>query len=248
MLLCGLAPAVAAGPVTVGIRGGSGIPDLHDNGGNEMSAGYSSRVAPTFGGFVEYGFTPTFSVQAEFSFVGQGGRRDGLQPLLDAPGLPPGRYYANFKNTAKLNYLEIPVLAKYHFGGAQHLFVGAGPYVGFLLSAQSVTHGTSPIYTDAQGRSPLLLPLGPGGELVPVAGDFDQTMGTKGDLNSVNWGFQGGAGYGQEFGPGMLILDVRASLGLTNIQRDTAANGKSSTGDLVVALAYAVRLGGSGGR
>ncbi|MFD2870947.1 porin family protein [Mucilaginibacter ximonensis] len=35
----------------------------------------------------------------------------------------------------KLNYLTVPVLAKWHFGRTNNWYVDLGPYVGFLLSA-----------------------------------------------------------------------------------------------------------------
>ena len=44
-----LVTAASAAPITLGIHGGSSIPDLRDNGGNELSSGWSSRLAPSYG-------------------------------------------------------------------------------------------------------------------------------------------------------------------------------------------------------
>ena len=72
-------------PFTVGIRGGSSIPDLRDNsGGNELSTGWSSRVAPFAGVTAEWHLASPWSVQAELDYAPQGGQRDGLQPVTDA--------------------------------------------------------------------------------------------------------------------------------------------------------------------
>lgn len=248
LLLCCLASVASAGSVTVGVRGGSSIPNLHDNGGNELSKGWSSRVAPSFGIFADVALTPAFSVQGEVDYAAQGGKKDGMQPIitdLSALSVPQGMtLYARFKNVAKLNYLEIPVLAKYHFGIARRIFVGAGPYVGFLLSAKTVTSGQSSIYLDSNGEQPLTFPPGSPDEGAPVPPqDFGATTDGKADLHNFNWGIQGGAGVVQPLGPGVVSLDVRGGLGLANIQRDTATNGKDSTGNLVIALGYAVPLG-----
>jgi len=77
------------------------VPDLRDNGGNEISRGWSSRFAPFFGVSAELRVPGPWSLQAEVNYTGQGGRRNGLQPVTDAQlaqaagGLP---VYANFKN------------------------------------------------------------------------------------------------------------------------------------------------------
>jgi hypothetical protein len=248
LLSCCLASAALAGPVTLGLHAGSSIPDLRDNGGNELSRGWSSRVAPYFGASAEMAVSPTLSILAEVNYAAQGGKKEGLQPIitdLSAFGLPSDlTFYARFKNVAKLNYVEVPVLAKVRFGPANRAFVTLGPYVGFLLSAKTVTSGQSQIYTDAQGTQPLTNPpFDPEGQPLPPQ-DFGATTDGKADLHTLNWGVQAGAGYSRPFGPGLAVLEVRGGLGLTNIQRDTATNGKNVTGNLVVALGYALSVGG----
>lgn len=248
-LVCGLVSAASAGTVTFGGHAGSSIPNLRDNGGNDLSRGWSSRVAPYFGVYADVVVTPAFSVQAEVNYAAQGGKRDGLQPIITdtsqlpiAPGTP---LYARFKNIAKLDYVEIPVLAKFNFGAARNLFVDFGPYVGILVSAKTVTSGTSSIYLDAQGTQVLTLPDGApyfGAEVPPQ--DFGATTDGKADLHAFNWGLQAGAGVSRALGPGTACLEVRGGLGLANIQKDTATNGKNSTGSLVVALGYSFPIGG----
>jgi hypothetical protein len=244
LLLSCLVTVVRAGDVTIGVRAGSSIPDLRDNGGNELSRGWSSRLAASFGAFADLEIKPAFSVEAEVNYAGQGGKKDGLQPIItdvSALPVPPGTtLYADFKNVAKLNYLEIPVLASFHFGSARRFFARVGPYVGILLSAKTVTSGESTIYLDAKGEEPIMLV--PGGDPLPPQ-NFDATTDGKADLHNFNWGFQAGVGVVQPVGPGQVSLDVRGGLGLANIQRDTAVNGKNRTGDLVIALGYGVRLG-----
>lgn len=232
LLLCCLAPAVVAGPVTLGARLGSGVPNLHDNGGNVFSEGYSSRVAPYFGVYSTVRLSPRLSLQTELDYAAQGGKRYGQQPVnFDLPGMPPGIYYADFHTTAKLNYLEVPLLATYHLGGGRRFFVNLGPYVGFLLSASTETSGQSPIYADAEGTMP-----------VTPSQDLSSNNDIKNEVHDFNWGMQGGVGYERPLGRGLVRLDLRVGLGLTNIQKDPA-DGQNSTGSLVLALGYGVRLG-----
>jgi hypothetical protein len=229
-----LAGAASAAPITLGIHGGSSIPDLRDNGGNELSSGWSSRLAPAYGVSVELSAAGPWTLLAEVNVSGQGARRTGLQPLNDPTslGFPAGTpAYASFKNEEKLTYVEIPVMARYHLPAPFRPTLAAGPYVGFLTSAKNVTSGTSSVWLD-RAQTILATP--------PVS--FDATTDTKSDLRSFNWGVQAGFGAALPYGRGAITLDVRGGLGLTNIQKDSA-NGKNATGALTVALGYALPVG-----
>jgi len=73
------------------------------------------------GGFAEIKVSKKFAIQPEFLFSTQGTTIEG--------------YDGNSNNNVKLNYLNIPVLAKYYITDA--FSVEAGPQIGFLLSAKS---------------------------------------------------------------------------------------------------------------
>jgi hypothetical protein len=247
-LSCCLVSAASAAAATFGVHGGYSIPELHDNGGNEMSEGWSSRVAPFFGVSAEVGVTEALSVLTEVNYAAQGGKKNSMQPIItDTSQLPvaPGTMlWARFNNTAKLDYVEIPVLARYRFGAAHHLFADLGPYFGMLVSAKTVTSGTSSIYLDEAGTQVLTIPPGYPGEGMEIPPQpFDATTDAKAELHPYNWGFQGGVGMSQPLGPGIASLEVRGGLGLTNLQRDPA-NGKTGTGNLVVAMGYSLAFGG----
>ncbi|HXR82902.1 MAG TPA: hypothetical protein VN722_01220 [Hanamia sp.] len=53
----------------------------------------------------------------------------------------------------------IPVLAKFawnlHEGLPIKIYVDAGPFAGFLLSAHQITSGSSLVYADPQGQATL---------------------------------------------------------------------------------------------
>ena len=230
----------------VGLKGGISIPKLSGSGENEQSRDYKSRIAPNFGVFFELGVTDKFSVQPEINFAGQGGKRDGIQPVsAPLPGLPPlpggAFYYADFKNTAVLNYIEIPVLAKYKFGskGKPRIYINGGGFYGRLLNAKTKTEGSSTLYLDRDGRIPVLLPP-LGTPLPPIS--FDAKTDIKDDVNANNFGLTGGGGLEIPAGKNYFVIDARVSLGLLSIQKDTARNGNSKTGNLVISFGYAFNL------
>lgn len=234
----------AGAQVRVGIHGGLSVPDL-SGGNNIISEGYTSRLAPNFGITAEFGITNIFSIEPQVNFDGQGGQRNGVQPITST-SLPPlpsgGYYYANFKNSSILDYVEIPVLAKFTFGiGGFGIDVNAGPYVGFLLNATQKTSGTSPIYINQNG-TPLVMP-GPNGTYVPVpAQSFDASTNVKSSINEVNAGIDGGIGIILPVsGRSEISLDVRGLYGFSNIQK-YAQDGTSHTGNLLVSLGYSYDL------
>ncbi len=136
---------------------GPSVPDF-SGGSNEISQGYVFRLAPHSGITLEHDLSERFSIQPGIIVDGQGGQRNGLQPVTTTslPTLPSeGYYYANFKNAAILNYLEMPVPLRYNFGRREmHLRVNAGPYFGYLLSATQKTTGTSLICESNQCTAP----------------------------------------------------------------------------------------------
>lgn len=233
--------------VHVGVKAGISIPNLIGGGNEEITRDYKSRVASTFGGYVDIGVTKRFSVQAEVDYAMQGGRRNGIQPItMPIPGLPvlpAGSYFfADFKNTAKLNYIEIPVLFKYSWkrNSKPSLYVDAGPYFGYLLKATTVTRGSSTIYLD-KNKTPLLLP--PLGQPLPPV-SFNADTDVTSSLHRFNFGFTGGGGINFPLGGNYFFLDARASYGLTTLQKNTATDGTSRTGNLVISIGYAFKVKG----
>lgn len=226
----------------VGLKGGLSIPQLAGSQDNELTRDYKSRRAVNFGAFVDIGITERVSVQPEINFAGQGGKREGIQPVTqDLPGLPPlpggNFYYADFRNVAELNYLEMPVLLKYRFGNRDktRIYINGGVFYGRLLSAKTKTSGSSTLYLDPDGQFPVLLP--PNGDPLPPL-PFDATTDVKNDLNSNNFGFTGGGGVEIPIGKNYLLFDARVSRGIVRIQRDEM-NGDSKTGNVVVSIGWA---------
>lgn len=232
-----------ADQIQIGAQGGLSIPNIRD-GDNEFSRGYTSRKGPFFGLFVVFRLRPNFSLHAEVNYASQGGKREGMQPvIIDLPGLviPPGfMLYADFHNETILDYIEVPLLAELTWGRKPRFFINAGPYIGFLVRAKTITSGLSTLYIDSSG-TPLLVPpdLQP---LPPIP--FDAATDSKEDINDLSAGIAGGVGLAISAGPGELIFGVRFSLGLTNIQSDVETYGKNHTGAVVATIGYAYTLRG----
>ncbi len=79
----------------LGVHGGLSIPDLSGGNGNQLSTGYTSRLAANFGLQSEWHVYHRFSLQVELNYAGQGGQRNGIQPITNLPSSlgvdgPPG--------------------------------------------------------------------------------------------------------------------------------------------------------------
>ena len=218
-----------ANQLWVGVHGGPSVPNL-SGGTNEVSQGYTSRYGPYIGVFADYVMRPYLSVRGEINYSSEGGKRNGMQPITIPPGMTA---YASFNNEAIIDYLEIPVLAKLDWGQTIRFFVDAGPYVGFLVRAKTVTRGSSKVYLDKAGTTAL-----------SPAQSFNADTNIRQDINSTNIGAAGGLGVEMPYGPGDLVFDAHFSYGFTNIQKDTALNGKNNTGSLAFTVGYSYPLGG----
>jgi Outer membrane protein beta-barrel domain len=235
----------------LGLQGGISIPNLSAAGSenNPLNTGYSSRLGPEFAIFGEYHVNSLFSLVPKIEYSAQGGKKDGFQALpvptqlaeyFEQQGMPvPDYLYANFNSEAKLDYILIPILAKFGWNtDAQKKFritVAAGPYVGFLLSAKQVTSGNSDIYLDPGGNE--ALPFG--------AQSFDQTTDIKNQLNTTNFGIDGSVGVEYSLGAshhGRIFFEAGGNYGFLNIQKGSA-NGKNNTGAATLMLGYAYKLG-----
>lgn len=140
----------------------------------------------------------------------------------------PPYLYANYNSTAKLNYLMVPILAKFGWNfknSPLRIYADAGPFVGFLLSAHQVTTGESQFYTDPSGQQPL-----PGG-----AHSFDNNENIKSQLHTTNLGIEGNLGLNYKLGLSNVFIEGGGNYGFLNIQKGTA-NGKNNTGAALAAV------------
>jgi hypothetical protein len=229
---------------TLGAFGGLNIPKLTGGGGNPLSEGWSSSKGGAFGLSFTWNTTQQLALSADVYYSGEGGQRNGMQALdgssLD-PQVPAGTYfYADYNNESRLNYINVPVMARYYFPLSKffRVYLNLGPYVGFLLNAKQITSGSSVVYADASGIQPISYDQQTG-QIVPVP--FDANTDITNKINRVNFGLIGGAGITQKVGFGEIILNLRGDYGLSNIQR-YLQDGKNHIGNLLISFGYSVPL------
>ncbi|MFY0255051.1 porin family protein [Chitinophaga sp. 30R24] len=242
-LFCGLK---ANAQFDLGVRGGVSIPNLTAGSGrseNPLNSGYSSRQGPDFGILGEYHISKLFSIEAMVSYSAQGGKKNGFQALpsenfapMAPPGIPlPTYLYADYKSEARLNYLMVPILAKFGWNlgpkSPLRLYIDAGPFFGFLLHAKQVTSGSSIIYLDEGKQQPVT----PG----PVS--LDAVTNITNQLHTFNVGVSGNLGLAFQFGRNQIFIEGGGNFGFLNIQKGTA-NGKNNTGAATASLGYAFRI------
>ncbi|WP_038028661.1 porin family protein [Thermonema rossianum] len=163
----------------------------------DMKTGFAFGVAAPIS------VSDQFSVQPELLYIQKGGeeKSNGLT------------------SSATINYLEIPVMARAHFGG---FYVGAGPYLGIALGGKAkIDDGSASIEAD--------LNIG--------------TDEAEDDVKPTDFGMYFGLGYGFEVGSGKLVLDARYGLGLSNIQPGGDSDNFSKNRNIAITVGYAIPLG-----
>ena len=226
---------------TLGLKGGFSIPNLTGGSAdNPLNTGYSSRFGTDGGLYGEYHVTKKFAVSVGMEYSSQGGLKSGFQafpvPAQYASYVPSPYLYADFKSEAKLNYLLIPVLAKYTWKLGNKTpfrrYAAAGPFAGFLLSAHQLTSGTSLYYADAAKLMPI----------TTTPQSFDANTSIKSQLYTFNAGIEGFVGISYNLNKrSALFIEGGGNYGFISIQKGTA-NGKNYTGAGVVTVGYAFTI------
>ena len=161
-----------------GLKGGVNFASISGiNTGDQWDE--SGKTSLHFGVIAEFKITDKFSFQPELLYSGQGVTYE----KRDVDGWE--------KEKVKLNYINIPLMAKFYV--AEGFSLEAGPQIGFLTSATSDNED----FNVADG-------------LVIKEKDIKQS------LNSTDFGLNFGAGYKLDSG---LNFGIRYNLGLSNINK-----------------------------
>ena len=131
------------------------------------------------------GITPGFSLVSELYFIRKGGKLKANNPLT------------NSESSLRLNTIELPVLARFHFG---KFYVNAGPSIAYNLS------GTR--------------------KIEDVSTKLSFANSTK-EFKRFDAGVQMGGGLEFPFKQRRIALDVRYSYGLTNIAYDKEMHNRA---------------------
>ena len=222
--------------ITLGVKGGFSIPNLTGGSSqNPLNNGYTSRLGGDGSIYGEYHLNKKFSVTFGLEYSSQGGLKKGFQAFPNT--VPPPTYlYANFKSEAKLDYLLVPVLARYTWKinkkSPFRIYASVGPFAGYLLDAKQVTSGSSDIFADAEGTMK-----------IASSQSFDNTTNIKSQLYTFNVGIQGFAGTSYTLNKrSAVFIEGGGNYGFMSIQKGTA-NGKNYTGagEVTVGFAYTIQ-------
>jgi len=233
--------SISAQSFFLGVRGGISIPNLSNGNSNSpLSSGYSSRFASDFAVFSEIQITNFFSIRPMIEYSEQGGKKNSLQ-ALPTPSefsqfINQPYVYADYKSTAKMNYLLIPVLAKFGwFMGNQspwRFYFDAGPFAGYLISAHQLTSGASPLYLDPDKQNQITNG--------PIS--FDNKNNIRDKLHHFNVGISGNLGFAYHLKNGSVFIEGGGNYGFINIQKNSI-NGKNHTGAATVSIGYSYGFG-----
>lgn len=179
------------GYVYVGPKAGATFSTISNYSDMFTGVKTTSRVGYQFGGVAEFGFTENFSIQTELLFYSRGMKFEDVDAGI------------------KMNYLGIPVLAKYAFKafGLTKVYAMGGVYNDVR---------TKGVWYDQAG------------------GTSDLGTGFK----KYDWGFSFGCGAEYPTDYGIFGLDLRYNLGMTDLHDDVGDNTATKSRSFGVALTY----------
>jgi Outer membrane protein beta-barrel domain len=188
----------------MGVRGGINLATYHYTFSPSFPAGSTFKqpgnaTLLTVGIPVEVSFGNSFALQAEFNFI-QKGLKSHTEQVLQGVSFVSD-------NSLKVNWLEIPILAKFRFGSQRDFGGGlfVGPSVGYGINGRSKFSFISSA-----------LPSGNSGD---NAIDFKKDGHSRVDL-ALN--------LGAEINYGGIFLDTRYQLGLTNMVTTNNSSASNS--------------------
>lgn len=150
-----------------------------------------SKIGYQLGGIAEFGFTDKFSIQTEMLFYAKGTK------------------FKDMDGQVKMNYIGIPLLAKYAFKA-------------FGLTKVYATGGTfSEVRTKGEW-------VDPGGTTSELGSGFKK----------YDWGFSIGCGAEYPTDKGIWGLDLRFNQGLTDLHDDVGETTKTRSRSFGFALTY----------
>src|SRR5690554_180271 len=143
------------------------------------------------GAFAEIMFNDKFAIQPEIVYSAQGAKmkESGTDVVMGIP------VTYDLEGKAKYSYINVPIMAKYYI--TENFAFEAGPYVGFLMSAEAEAEGTM------------------------TAAGITQTESTTEDMkdysNSIDFGVGVGASFNLDNG---FFVGARYNLGLTKMGKE----------------------------
>ena len=182
-----VAAGASAGPIGIhpGFKVGLTVANL--DGNISSAADLESRSDVTFGGTLRIDLGPYFSLQPELQYVPTGGKGS---LVVDNGGVP-----ATVDGALKLNYLELPLLAKFRLPGSPSMVPNLylGPTAALNLASKLQ------------------------GDLTAAGGSVSGEADLKDQVESLLFGGSVGGGFDLRMGKGLLTLDARYSKSFSEI-------------------------------
>lgn len=165
----------------IGVRAGITLPNQNfEQDGVEFS--FDNNLGLTLAAFFEIGISDNFAIQPELAFV-----QKGTKTKIDFLGTTE-------ESKLRINYIDIPVLAKLKFGNESiAAYVAAGPTFGYAITGSTEEDGDKTSFEDD---------------------DWD-------GYNRLEIGANAGAGLGIPLDIGLIFLDFRYLFSLTNLSDDS---------------------------
>lgn len=191
--------AVATSFAQFGIKAGANFATMAEEGEDVSRDDIKNRsiTGAVIGLTYEANIADIISIQPELLFAQSGGSNS--YTVLGT----------TTKTKYKINYLELPVLAKLKFGNADQEGIGfhiaAGPWVGFALSGHYNSKASA-------------------GETLIYEVDRDLTFDDEDNAKRVNYGMIGAAGISF----GHLVFDLRYNYGFNNLLDNDANNNNDN--------------------
>jgi len=131
--LCFVAQAQTKGSIEMGINGGVNFTSVSGTDYNYWGTTTSeSSVSFNVAASLDFYFSDRWSIKVKGIYD-----RKGWDSAYITLG--DGRDYST---NVDMNYITVPVMANWHFGGKRNWYLNFGPYVGFLTSAKETRFDT----------------------------------------------------------------------------------------------------------
>jgi hypothetical protein len=121
-----LSPIISTAQYTIGLKGGV---NFCNYGGRYITSNYESKIRGNIGAIAQFQTNSWFSVQAELSYDPKGANYSRIK----TSGSLVTEEYNNFEEN--LQYLSLPVFAKFDIGEKNRVYGYTGLYLSYLLSA-----------------------------------------------------------------------------------------------------------------
>ena len=118
-------------PVIFGVKAGVAFPNMTISSGN-ASVSFDAKTSYYVGGTAEFVLSDVISIQPGLTFINKGTKFASGDFDFDGNDIS-----TTDEATLNFKYLELPVnlLANFKVGNAGKIFLGAGPYFAYVLSA-----------------------------------------------------------------------------------------------------------------